>query len=338
MLLRPQVRNLWKRCFDDSEAFVDLYFSRVYSENANFSFSRNDKVVSALQALPFTLRCFGSDIHLGYISGACTAPELRRQGLMKRLLDKVHSTLHFYKKTPLAALIPASEPLRDYYARQGYGDVFVEQHTPVAPPAASPEGITVTAVEGFPADLYALYQRLASQREAAVVHTEAHLQVVAADLALSPEGFVLRADDASGEPVGLAIGRVEAEQTRIAELLAASDAAREALLFAVSARGEARPMLLVEPLTDGTPVRKGMARVVDAKPLLELYAARYPSAQLCIRLHDEVVRPNAGYYRIADGHCIHSLKPLDGAQEMTVAELTAFLFAQERPFMNLMLE
>jgi predicted acetyltransferase len=97
-------------------------------------------------------------------------------------------------------------------------------------------------------------------------------------------------------------------------------------------------MLLVEPLTDGTPVRKGMARVVDAKPLLELYAACYPSVQLCIRLHDEVVRPNAGYYRIADGHCIHSLKPLEGAQEMTVAELTAFLFAQERPFMNLMLE
>ena len=337
MSLRNQVRNLWKRCFDDSDAFLDLYFSRVYTEANNFAFSRDEKVVCALQALPFTMQCFGTTLPFAYVSGACTAPELRRQGLMKRLLDKTHSTLHFYKKMPLVALIPASDALRNYYARQGYGDVFVEQHMPVSAPEASPEGITVADVAELSPELYALYRRLAGEREAAVVHSEQHMQVVLADTLLSPEAFFVEASDSEGY-AGLAVGRVGEEQTVIAELLTTSAAARDALLHAIAAKGQGKPMLLVEPLTTGEPVRKGMARIVDAKHLLELYAARFPEAELTVHLHDDVVRPNSGYYHVAAGRCLHSLKPIDGAEEITIGELTTRLFASEHPFMNLMLE
>ena len=79
---KQQVKDLWRTCFGDSEAFIDLYFDRVYQDDNTLTIERNGQIVSALQMLPYTMTYFGTEISVAYISGACTVPEQRGQGLM----------------------------------------------------------------------------------------------------------------------------------------------------------------------------------------------------------------------------------------------------------------
>ena len=48
-----ETRDLWKLVFNDSDKFMDLYFSRVYKPKYNVTCQLNHHVVAALQTLPY---------------------------------------------------------------------------------------------------------------------------------------------------------------------------------------------------------------------------------------------------------------------------------------------
>ena len=85
---KQQIVNLWRTCFGDSEAFISLYFDRVYKDENAMTIEKDGKIVSALQIVPYTMTYLGTEISVGYISGACTTPEERGQGLMRQLLQE----------------------------------------------------------------------------------------------------------------------------------------------------------------------------------------------------------------------------------------------------------
>ena len=85
---KQQIVNLWRTCFGDSEAFISLYFDRVYKDENAMTIEKDGKIVSALQIVPHTMTYLGTEISVGYISGACTTPEERGQGLMRQLLQE----------------------------------------------------------------------------------------------------------------------------------------------------------------------------------------------------------------------------------------------------------
>ena len=85
---KQQIVNLWRTCFGDSEAFISLYFDRVYKDENAMTIEKDGKIVSALQIVPYTMTYLGTEISVGYISGACTTPEERGQGLMRQLLKR----------------------------------------------------------------------------------------------------------------------------------------------------------------------------------------------------------------------------------------------------------
>ena len=88
MIDKQQVVDLWQECFNDSEAFVQLYFSTKYTEENTLVHIENGKVLSALQMLPYSMTCWGRELRISYISGASTWPEARGRGLMKDLLTE----------------------------------------------------------------------------------------------------------------------------------------------------------------------------------------------------------------------------------------------------------
>ena len=49
MMLKEQVKALWKICFDDSEEFVEMYFRLRYKTEVNVAIQSGDEVISALQ-------------------------------------------------------------------------------------------------------------------------------------------------------------------------------------------------------------------------------------------------------------------------------------------------
>ena len=90
---KQQIVNLWRTCFGDSEAFISLYFDRVYKDENAMTIEKDGKIVSALQIVPHTMTYLGTEISVGYISGACTTPEERGQGLMRQLLQETFLSL-----------------------------------------------------------------------------------------------------------------------------------------------------------------------------------------------------------------------------------------------------
>ena len=66
---KQQIVNLWRTCFGDSEAFISLYFDRVYKDENAMTIEKDGKIVSALQIVPHTMTYLGTEISVGYISG-----------------------------------------------------------------------------------------------------------------------------------------------------------------------------------------------------------------------------------------------------------------------------
>ena len=121
--IKEKVRDLWQNCFDDSEDFMNLYFSTKYSDENTLVKVEGDLVLSALQMLPYTMTCWGSEVRTSYISGASTRLEYRGRGLMKTLLSEAFQVMRD-RKIPLSILIPAEDWLYEYYQRMGYVSVF----------------------------------------------------------------------------------------------------------------------------------------------------------------------------------------------------------------------
>ena len=114
-----ETRDLWKLVFNDSDKFMDLYFSRVYKSKYNVTCQLNHHVVAALQTLPYALLYHGQELPAVYISGVSTHPDYRHQEIGNNLMRQAHFDL-FYKNVVYAALIPAEDWLYEWYAKCGY--------------------------------------------------------------------------------------------------------------------------------------------------------------------------------------------------------------------------
>ena len=87
-MIREQVKSLWKLCFDDSEAFIELYFRLRYNNEVNLAIQSGEEVIAALQMLPYPMTFCGQTVPTSYISGACTHPDYRSKGVMRELLSQ----------------------------------------------------------------------------------------------------------------------------------------------------------------------------------------------------------------------------------------------------------
>ena len=122
--IKEEVRELWKLCFpEDTEEFMDLYFSLRYTDDINSCIISDDRVVSALQRIPYPMKYMDKVINTSYISGACTHPDYRSGGLMRRLLAEAHRRM-YADGILLSSLIPASHSLKDYYSKSGYIECY----------------------------------------------------------------------------------------------------------------------------------------------------------------------------------------------------------------------
>ena len=76
---KPQLIDLWRTSFDDSEEFIKLFFDRVYKKENALFIKKDGKIVSALQMLPYVMTYYGTEISVNYIYAACTLPSERGQ-------------------------------------------------------------------------------------------------------------------------------------------------------------------------------------------------------------------------------------------------------------------
>ena len=117
--VREETIALWRETFHDDEAFIQLYFSRVFKPEYNIICQMNQRTVAALQTLPYTLKYYDKEVRTAYISGVSVCEEYRKQNVGNNLMSQAHFRL-YHKDVVFATLIPAEKWLYDWYGRCGY--------------------------------------------------------------------------------------------------------------------------------------------------------------------------------------------------------------------------
>ncbi len=112
----PQLRQLWKEAFGDSDGFLDLFFEDVFSSDRCRCVTLQDRVVAAL----YWLDCRCGNQPVAYLYAVATGKKHRGQGLCRELIADTHRLLRElgYAGT---LLVPGEESLVEMYGSMGYG-------------------------------------------------------------------------------------------------------------------------------------------------------------------------------------------------------------------------
>lgn len=109
------LRTLWIECFGNEDGWIDTFFGTALDPNHACVLNRQGRLAAALCWMD--VFCHGQK--LAYLYAIATAPDLRRQGLCRELMDSAHETL---AKQHYAGciLVPADAGLRQMYDKMGY--------------------------------------------------------------------------------------------------------------------------------------------------------------------------------------------------------------------------
>ena len=337
MITKEQVKALWKLCFEDSEEFVEMYFKLRYKNEVNVAIQSGDEVISALQMLPYPMTFCGETVQTSYISGACTHPDFRSKGVMRELLSQSFARM-LRNGVQFSTLIPAEPWLFDYYKRMGYASVFQYSVKEMTLPEFIPsKEITVNVVSEPQDEVYSFLNKKLSERPCCIQHSAEDFQVVMADLSISRGNlFVARQ---ANEIRGIAIIYKGENCIIINELLAEDKDTEYSLLFAIKQYTGCNHIIQLLPPDKELPQHSlGMARIINAKEVLQIYASAFPEDEMQLEVSDKQLSVNNGYYYLSDGKCRYSAERLPGAHIQTnIKELTEKILKKLNPYMSLML-
>lgn len=83
---RPLAKALWKEAFNDSDTFIDWYFSNKVSDDKSLCMFEGGELISIVHMIPYTIRIQGRPIKSAFIAGAATSQSRRGEGLMRTML------------------------------------------------------------------------------------------------------------------------------------------------------------------------------------------------------------------------------------------------------------
>lgn len=336
-MIREKVKALWRLCFDDSEEFIDMYFRLRYNNEVNIAIESGKEVISALQMIPYPMTFCDKIIQTSYISGACTHPDYRGNGVMRELLSQAFARMA-YNNIALSTLIPAEPWLSGYYASMGYAPVFCYSERKISGRNAPPvSGIIIKESAVYNEEVYQYLNRKMLERSSCIQHTPADFKVILADLSIS-KGTMYIADN-KGAIAGMAIVYPKEYGLQTDELFADSKEAKEALLCHIQQEaGDGEVILLTPSGPDARQNILGMARIINAKMILQLYATLHPEDEMNIELTDKQISVNNGYYYLCKGRCVASKERLPGSHlQLTIGELCDKFISPTQPYMSLML-
>ena len=258
----PAMMRLWQDTFGDSDAFVRLFFTRVYRPQNALTLSRDGRLAAMLHLVPYALRIGHRTLPAAYICGVSTRPEARGRGLMTTLMRRALRTMH-RRGFALTTLIPAEPWLFDVYARLGYVHPIPARDERIATadlPLASPD---VRIAPCTDARFYAAFEHLERRRPCAILHTARDFDTIRLDCE-SDGGRVLVAL-ADGRPVGFLFeAPEECGVVRVKELLAEDADTETALLRAAATRHGATQLRVRRPPQPDCPSQPyGLAARLD---------------------------------------------------------------------------
>ena len=357
--IKNETRVLWDKCFsEEDKRFVDFYFEKRYNENDNIFIEKDGKVVSALQLISYPFSYYGKTIGCSYLSGCCTDPDYRSQGLMNDLIIKALKQAK-NNGACFAALIPASESLFNYYAGTNFVTTFdyskIRINLSQQVNETTSQQVSNSVISDFQqliansqqptADFYEVYEYFNNKmraRNCCIQHNEYDFKVITDDLVLFDNHLLVAK---YGEDIcGLAFCYLRNGEIYIKDVFAESSAIFSDLISAaktvksqkskvkssasksesVSESESVSINILIPPVAGQKTHRLGMARLIDAETMLRLYAMSHPKMKMEISLVDTILPENNGTYYINNGTL--DKKNSIGTNVVDIEQLTQALF------------
>ena len=119
---REGVRLLMQTVFNDSDKALDIFFSHMYTPSGNYCRVEDGQVVSAAQALPYSVNYHGQHADAVYLYAVGTLPQFRGQGMVSRLFKYMHRGLLCQGKV-FSSLLIEQPGLQEMYEKLGYAQV-----------------------------------------------------------------------------------------------------------------------------------------------------------------------------------------------------------------------
>lgn len=104
---KDKVKQLWQEIFEDPPAYADFYFEQIYPNNQVLLVEDSD-LVAMLHLNPYEVLINDQIYPINYIVGVATDSQYRRQGIMRKMLDKVLLDMA-HDKQLFTFLMPAKE-------------------------------------------------------------------------------------------------------------------------------------------------------------------------------------------------------------------------------------
>ena len=339
--IKNQTRTLWDKCFsEEDKRFVDFYFEKRYNEQDNIHIEKDGKVVSAMQLISYPFSYYGKTIGCSYLSGCCTDPDYRSQGLMN---DLIINALNQAKNNGacFAALIPATESLFNYYEGTNFIPTFDYSKIRIKRQQTTDNGqqtatISVFDNESGPETFYQVYEYFNTKmrsRNCCIQHDEYDFGVITGDLELFDNHLLVAK---YGEDIcGLAFCYLRNGEIFIKDVFAESSAIFSDLITAAAqtfaseseseSESESVSINIIIPPVPGQKTHKlGMARIIDAETMLRIYAMTHPKMKVEISIVDPILTHNNGTYYINNG--VLDKKNSIGTNVVDIEQLTQALF------------
>ena len=112
----PGLRKLWQEAFGDTDAFLDGFFSTAFSPERCMCIVQGERVLSAAYWLDAQL----PEGKAAYIYAVATLKECRGRGLATKIMKELEEMLR-RRDYVAAILVPAQQPLAEFYGGMGYG-------------------------------------------------------------------------------------------------------------------------------------------------------------------------------------------------------------------------
>lgn len=339
---KKQARHLWEMSFDDDPSFTEFYFQKRYTDDNTISIDEDGTMLSVMQMLPYPFSIFGQQVNSGYVSGACTDPEQRNRGLMHQLLKKsLYYLLH--REIPICTLIPAHDWLFNYYGKSGFETIFFNKKIASNIPQWTEKETQyqLAIFHDFDNKSYNYLQQMWTSMSAAILHPEKDFKIVLADLINAGGAIftVYNQDKVVG--VALAFYYKEEEAVYINEIFTETSDIEQFLLSHIGKTYHSNKYIKLqnEDSQNGNPF--GMLRIVQPLKILNLFAQKEHSLELHIKLVDEQIEENNGYYDVSAGKVKFSKErstSIETYQELSINKLAQRLFIPLAPHMSLMLD
>ena len=328
--IKNQTKALWDKCFsEEDKRFVDFYFEKRYNEQDNIHIEKDGKVVSAMQLISYPFSYYGKTIGCSYLSGCCTDPDYRSQGLMNDLIIKA---LNQAKNNGacFAALIPATESLFNYYEGTNFIPIFDYSKIRIKRQQTDngQQSVTISVFdnESEPEAFYQVYDYFNTKmrnRNCCIQHDEYDFGVILKDLELFDNHLLVAK---YGEDIcGLAFCYLRNGEIFIKDVFAESAAIfGDLITAAANVFDNENVNIIISPVPGQKTHKLGMARIIDAETMLRIYAMTHPKMKVEISIVDPILTHNNGTYYINNG--VLDKKNSIGTNVVDIEQLTQALF------------